>query len=182
MKIYKTILFLKKVYKYWVLANFMIKGNNKKALSPVITTVLLVLITIVLAVIVLVWARGFGGDIVVKAISPGGEEKEISSICKEDVIISVQNVGGKLYITNQGSITVYMIAVKLSNQAVSEVKKSAPINLYPGRATSVDIDLTGFSSGDQIQVIPVVLGKNQRTGENAEGLCDFEESIQITTV
>ena len=50
--------------------------KNKKAVSPVVSTVLLVLIVIILAIIILLWSRGFIKEVILKEI-PGEESKVI---------------------------------------------------------------------------------------------------------
>lgn len=151
----------------------MKKELNKKAVSPVITTILLVLIAIVLAVIFLLWAKGFGGEQIVKDF--GGEEKDISMSCQE-IKITAQNVGSKIYISNDGSVPIYKVSVKLTSESTSQLKESTVQNILPARSKIIDVDLSGYNAGDEIVIIPILLGKNSKSGENTQYLCNIPEA------
>ena len=81
--------------------------ENKRALSPVIATVLLVMLVLVLAAIIFLWAKGFVGEQLQKRGQP------IENICKE-VSFNAQFVssGDFIEITNLGNIPIYQFDIK----------------------------------------------------------------------
>ena len=75
--------------------------KNKKAVSPVIATVLLIAIVVVIAVIIFLWFRGLGRETITKF---GG--KNIELVCDE-VDFEVEYSEGNLYIFNLGNVPIY---------------------------------------------------------------------------
>ena len=59
----------------------MIMKNNKKGVSPVVSTVLLIMIVIILAIIILIWSQGFIKEAITKQVS--GETKSIDQYCSD---------------------------------------------------------------------------------------------------
>lgn len=154
----------------------MIK-KNKRGLSPVITTMLLVLIVIVIAVIILLWARGFGKEQITKTYE--GEEKDISISCADVKFRAELSTDRKiLSINNIGSIDIYKVGIKKSTESISKIDYSSELNIGPGQVKPVDIDMTGFT---EVQVIPVLLGKN-KNGDVKEASCLNEENWQSLTI
>ena len=141
---------LENVYKPLYLV-YLIKGHKmkKKALSPVITTILLILIAIILALIILVWARGFIREQLTKFDEP------INMAC-DDVSFSVSLVGDKLTVTNTGNVPIYRVGIKVGGIGSSDITYSEPLNLLPGSSDSVT-----FSGGGISRVIPVIIGKTK---------------------
>ena len=78
---------------------------NRKALSPVIATILLVSIALVLALIIFLWAKSFVGD----AIEKDGQAVEL--VC-EDVNFKAEAYGTKLYIENIGNVPLYGVEIR----------------------------------------------------------------------
>ena len=79
--------------------------KNKRALSPVIATLLLVSITLVLAAVVFFWARHFIGE----AITKEGEKIEL--LC-DDVRFVAEAYGGKLQLQNTGTVPIYAVEIR----------------------------------------------------------------------
>ena len=85
--------------------------RGKKALSPVITTILLVMIAIILAIIILMWARGFIKEGVQKFDNP------IEDV-RRDVVFNAQVAGSKeISVINSGSVPIYKFGVEISGEA-----------------------------------------------------------------
>jgi len=93
----------------------MRNSNAKKAISPVVTTILLVMIAIVLALIILLWARGFIKETLMKFGEP------IERAC-EQVNLQVSISGSELSVINQGSVPVYKLAVRIEGK-ISELNE-----------------------------------------------------------
>jgi flagellin-like protein len=127
--------------------------NKKKALSPVITTILLVLLAIVLAVIIFIWASSFIKEGLVKFGQP------IEQACN-DVKFDVSLHGGELLVTNTGDVPIYKLKAFSSSLGTSN---SVELNqaISPGQSKS----FSDVAAGSQIA--PILLGnsKNDQINE-----------------
>lgn len=129
------------------------KKRGKKAISPVITTILLIAIVIILAVIIFLWARSFIGEVVEKQIA--GVKKTTDKFCLE-VNFKAFVSGEELYVVNKGNIPIYEINVKKTSAGTSTIENYT-IDLDAG-ATSEPISLV-VTGSEKITIIPVLLGK-----------------------
>jgi flagellin-like protein len=137
-------------------------GYNKKALSPIITTVLLIVMALILAMIIFMWAVGFFREQVSKADQP------IENICPE-VNLQASIVGDKLLsLNNQGDYAIYKITIKVSGAGTSD-KEDVQIDLQPAGSKLVDSTLQ--LSGSNVQIIPILLGTSKKTGAVKEYSC-----------
>lgn len=118
---------------------------NKRGISTVIATVLLIAIVIVVIIIIFLWARGFFSENITK------NGMGINQACNE-ISLDASYSGNELYITNNGNIPVYSLKVKATNS---------------GNQNSIDVDkgiLTGQSivedigSYETVEITPVVQG------------------------
>lgn len=122
--------------------------KNKKGVSPVITTILLVLLAIILAAIIFLWARGFVKEGLVKFDEP------IDNAC-DKIKFQMSLAGSNLLITNIGDVPIYKIKV-LSSSAGSSTGTEFAQAINPGESKS--IAASGASSGSKI--IPIILGSS----------------------
>jgi len=123
---------------------------KKRGVSPVITTVLLVLIVLILAVIIFLWARGFMKEQITKFDRP------IEEKCGE-LRFTATLSGSSLAVSNTGDIPIYKIGIRKSGTGRADIDYTE-VNLVSGRTETITIDTTGL---DEISVIPVLLGKNE---------------------
>lgn len=123
---------------------------SDKGISPVVATVLLIAIVIVLVLIVFIWARGFIKEVVMK-----NEETAEKSCNKINLQISL--VGDNLQINNIGNIPLYRVDIRVTTGGDSSIKRSEK-NIPAGGGDSIT-DISGLSSADKIEVIPVILGE-----------------------
>jgi flagellin-like protein len=138
--------------------------QNKKALSPVITTILLVLLAIILAVIILLWARGFIAEKISKFDPVQNEERPISEVCGRAQIQGyyVTSPNEEVYVTNVGSIPVYSVDVSYTSAGTKQLIEGQ-LNLTAGTA-GVIRNVTGIGSANEVSLIPVLLGKSDKGG------------------
>jgi flagellin-like protein len=133
--------------------------RDKKAVSPVISTVLLILIVIILAVIILLWSRGFIKEKILKF------DKPIEEDCKEvslKTFINPDNSG--FGFTNNGNVPIYAIQLKISDKTSgsSEIRR---IDDNVDSGVSKMIDEPYYESDGitplykEVKIIPVLLGK-----------------------
>jgi len=136
-------------------------SENKKGLSPVITTVLLVLLAIILVVIILLWAKGFIKEKTMKFDEP------IERAC-DSVNFDASLANGALYINNIGNIPIYRVGVRMSDAGSREILYSDNENFARGYS-----GIAEFSSslGGSIEVIPVLLGKKEKSEKIEEFSC-----------
>lgn len=135
----------------------------KQALSPIITTVLLIAIALVLASLIFMWASGFWGEQVAKFVD--GVEMPIEQACS-DVLITGSISGGKsVSVINQGEIPVYKLRFLISGGGDSS-KEDKEVNLAAGASTSVA--LAEDTTGKELKIIPVLLGTVVDDGEKTE--------------
>src|SRR3990167_7699134 len=105
-------------------------GKNKKGISPVIATVLLITISIILIAIIFIWARGSITETKVKF----GED--VKNVCTE-VSLEPNLVNSNLDIVNTGSRAgVSGVALRTSNGDLQECIFDDAIT--PGKSISIN--------------------------------------------
>jgi len=126
-------------------------AKYKRGLSPVIATSLLVAITIVLALIFYMWARGITGEVLQKQ----GEPIENScNLIDFDADIS----GNTISVVNRANIPLYGVEIKKVGLGSVESKSVLQRTLASGEDATITITET-FAAGDEAQVIPVIIGE-----------------------
>ena len=144
------------------------KDSSKKALSPVITTVLLILLAIVLAAIIMLWAFGFFGEHVMKFDPSTNEDKSIDEACSS-VLLEASVSGNEVSVLNTGNVAINKIAIRKSSSDGSSSIEEKEVNLIPGQSTSV---VATDLSGKIIEISPILLGKKQKSQELSEYTCE----------
>jgi flagellin-like protein len=127
--------------------------KSKRGISPVIATVLLVVIAIALFLIIFFWIRGFQKEVITKYGTP--IETQCTTV-KYDVTYS----GGTVQVSNAGSTTIYKA------QIVSGSQSKYTGQISPASSATQSITC----SGGKIKVIPYLLGTTQ-AGQNREYAC-----------
>jgi FlaG/FlaF family flagellin (archaellin) len=138
--------------------------KNKQGLSPLITTIFLILLAIILAVIILLWATGFTGEKISKFIPSSGGDRPITEAC-EKVLLQVSITGtNELSIINQGDIPLYKLGVRVTDSASGEstVKE---YDVVKGLSTgqSISIQSTQTLSGNKVSIVPILIGKSDKS-------------------
>jgi|TARA_B100001971_G_C18223406_1_gene558735 flagellin-like protein len=153
----------------------MIKPLNKKAVSPVIATVLLIGLVIVIALIIFLWFKGLTQEAITKF------DKNVELVC-DDVKFEADYSEGILSISNIGNTPIYGIKVKISESENYETKDLNDLSEWPstglnqGRTFSGDISFN-IANADSITLIPVLVGSSE-SGERTY-TCDEERYGQI---
>ena len=138
------------------------KMEEKKGVSPVIATILLIGIVIVIALIVFFWFKGLTEESITKF-----GNKNIKLVC-EDVEFEAGYSGGTLSISNTGTIPIYNINVEVSGvggyvtRSLKELSQSWPTTgLNQGEVFSTKLDsIPEISSADEMILIPVLAGES----------------------
>ena len=141
----------------------MTNKRDKRGISPVIATVLLIAIVVILGFIIFLWAR----TVIQEDVQKFGEP--IKTICDE-VSISTIIIGTSLVITNNGDrapINNIALHLKDSNGDVSIQEYSNPIDLAPGRSTTIQVSQT---SGTLVAISPIL--KGSKGGSEETFICE----------
>lgn len=138
---------------------------SKRGVSPIIATVLLIVIVLVLGAIIFIWARGFISESATKG------DRVVESSC-EDVRFEVQiaqsasqcNGGSAIDINNIGNIPIYGIKVLQyedntgSVEVIDESFESGTVKV--GQSSYACLGF-GVNSGDKFRVIPKLLAEKE---------------------
>ena len=142
----------------------------KKGVSPVVATVLLIVIVIVLATIIFIWARGFLSESATKG------DRVVESSC-EDINFEVQIAssasqcnngnGWAIDINNIGNIPIYGIKVLKYDDSTGSIDDLALADetfvggtVTVGRSSYVCMAGT-LSTGDKFRIIPKLLAEKE---------------------
>ena len=128
---------------------------KKKGVSPVIATVLLIVIVLILAVIIFLWAKSFVGERAEKF----GSAIELSCD-KTNFEVGLYSSPNTLEILNKGTVPLYGFVLKLQGDA--EVKITARVEdatIRSGESKSFELEDTTLNIGDNYLVIPIILGE-----------------------
>jgi len=158
------------------------KMRGKKGVSPLIATVLLILIVVVLAMIILAWFLGFVKEAITKEI--GGNEKTVDSFCYDVEITSVINEDGSFGFENSGNVPIHAYNVELVGGSDSEIVKVSQEDggsVNPGFSALVPNENYyegGSPKYKKVRIIPILLGKT-KSGDTQEFECPEKSGIAI---
>jgi len=132
---------------------------NKKAVSPVIAVLLLVVIAVAAAIITYIWLTGYIGTIQ-QQTTPGTMQEKI----KIEAVSYSESDSPTLtvYVRNVGDVNVEIAAgyaYDRSGTAISTSYSIGDSSLSPGEATTVTITLSNTLSDGQTYVVKVVTKK-----------------------
>ncbi len=135
------------------------KRLRKKGLSPVIATVLLVVMVVVIGLIIFLWFRGITEEAITKF-----DGKNIELVCEDVDFLSDYSVSGILSILNEGNVPIFGMKVKISEQGSHEtldIKDLASgwpdIGLRQGGIFSEAL-IGEFDDAEKVLIIPVLMG------------------------
>jgi len=128
--------------------------NNKRGLSPIIASVLLILIVMVLAALIFVWAKGFVNEKVTK-------NKEVIENSCPQINIKAEAYGGQVHISNEGTIPVYGLEIIKKTLGSSSGSGVLPFDstIVSGATGKIEFP-SNVLEGDSITVLPVLLGES----------------------
>lgn len=148
---------------------------NKKGLSPVVATALLISLVLVLAAIIFLWARAFLPETLQKLEGPIGDA------CPNIAFVAEYS-SGRITIQNNGDIPIRSIEVGIRRGLGSleyvEGKSESGMTIAGGGTGTFSLpEGTDIEYGDELVVAPVLLGKTN-SNEYKAYVCD-EEFAQI---
>jgi len=152
--------------------NYMKKRASSRGLSPVIASVLLILLVLVLAAMIFLWARGFIGEQVEKFGEP------INQIC-ESVDFEIEMVGNDLEVVNRGNVDIYYLSIKMIKGGDSEFKKfDFSVDAGESVRESVSLLMENNVVPDEVIVYPALIGNVKDSDSNLPFTClDFGRTL-----
>lgn len=155
---------------------------RKKAVSPVVSTVLLVLIVIVLAAVIFLWSQGFVKEALTKEIA--GKSKKVDYFCSDVKVLPVinENDGGvgvsSFGFTNTGNVPIYSISLQVSpvgqgKKQILDIDKDEGGLVNPGMTETFSdgypnpLILLNYNDYEEVVAIPVILGETKDGGIEA---------------
>ncbi len=143
----------------------MKRGVGKKGLSPVIASVLMILLVLVLAIIIFLWARGFIGE----QISKFG--KPIEETCG-NINFDIFRDGSELEIVNKGNVDIRHLDIKNFKGGDSEMHRfNFQIDAHDSVRGYATLEMDDGSTPDKIIAYPALIGKAQRSDSNSVFTC-----------
>ena len=131
---------------------------GRRGLSQVIASVLMILLVLVLAAIIFLWARGFIGEQVEKFGKPVDEYCEAVDFS----VFVVENGGYHiLEIVNRGNVGISAFEVKMYSGGNSEIF-GLDVGVPVGESISAEVSLGVMQNGElpeRIDIFPVLLGE-----------------------
>ena len=156
--------------------------KNKKAVSPVVSTILLVMIVLIIAILIILWAKGFHKEVIEKEID--GNKKRVNEFCNEVKLKSILNVDGTFGFENIGNVPLYGFSVKMSelDSGKSKAYYFSGKNVNPGFSVMIDSSLDSsftisYDKYEEVKVFPILLGE-AKTGTK-EFQCPEENALEI---
>jgi flagellin-like protein len=124
--------------------------RNKRGLSPVIATVLLISLVIIIAALIFLWASGIIKEVIMK------QERDVSQVCGE-VSLDISLSAGQLSISNNANVPIHRFKFRNIGAGTEEYVtiEGEDQGLPVGASTTLIVD----SSYTKIRVIPVLLGE-----------------------
>lgn len=150
---------------------------NKKALSPVVATVLLISLVLILASIIFLWARAF----LPEQLDKNGP---IEDKCAEvNFIAEFDSASRTVVILNRGNVPLHGVQIGIKKGFSLEYLEgdfTAKPSIRGGETKDFDISLASLESEDQIVIVPLLLGKSSG-GELKAFVCDanFGQTIDV---
>ncbi|MBS3079721.1 hypothetical protein J4218_06375 [Candidatus Pacearchaeota archaeon] len=162
--------------------------KGKKAVSPVVSTILLIMIVIVLAIIILLWANSFVREAINKTINE--KTQTLEQWCKEvELSPQISEDGGSFGFINSGNVPLYQYEVKLSSSTsggseIVLIASSEGGSVNPGFTSIINnenhADLGNYNSYKSVKIIPILLGSSTKNpGSRREFKCSDKYAITI---
>ncbi len=143
-------------------------SKNKKGVSPVVATVLLITIAVVVVIIIFIWAASTINDGKLKFGSP------IKTACN-NLNVQVTYTNPSLDIINRGSqVPLHSISIKVKDGSSTDPYECDSLDISPGQTATIDITDCGVPLGTTAEniksIVPILKDDD---GENY--YCDKNE-------
>jgi len=140
------------------------REKSKKAISPIIATVLLIAIVVVIALIIFIWASSFVKEYCEK-------NKQLCDLGCQSVNLESSLDGNTLSLTNTGNVPVVNIEIRKIKGGDTEIQRESGLGL--GQGNIYDLG----DSYDKIEVVPIILGEIKNSKQ--EFICE-KNKIEVS--
>lgn len=157
----------------------MLHQKDKRGISPIVATVILVSLVVTLSILVWIFLGGFIKELVIK------REKSVETVCIDDVEIAAEVVDlsdNKIIVSNEGNVPIAGVNIELRAKGTARLKfyncplaiGDASTEVCPQEFTvNTDFaDLIGIC--DKVTITPVILGTGQKSGRHQRSACDVK--------
>ena len=152
---------------------------KRKAISPIIATVILISLVVTLSIVVWIFLGGFIKELVIK------QEKSVEAVCLDEVEISasVEDLSfDQVIVSNDGDAPIAGV-----NIAVKASGGEGKLKFYncPLESGAASTEICAFTTGEdfgidliqnceKVTITPVLLGKGQKSGRHQRSSCDVK--------
>lgn len=149
--------------------------KNKRGVSPVVATILLIAIVIVIALIIFLWFKNMNQEAITKF-----DDKNVKLVC-EDLRFqaSYSPTQSKLYVRNEGQVPIFQIKAKIYGEGshhTETIRDNWPsTGLNQGGVYEGNFSAGG---GNRAVLIPVLVGMTNK-GARASYSCDEKHGYEI---
>jgi FlaG/FlaF family flagellin (archaellin) len=142
----------------------MKRGVGKHGLSPVIASMLMILLVLVLASMIFLWSRGFIAEQIEKFGGP------IEDVCGK-VSFEVYRDGSKIEVVNRGNVDIRHLDIKMFKDGDSEISKF-DLAIDAGKSVEEHMTLTiDGQTPDKIIAYPALIGNVKEASSNSVFTC-----------
>lgn len=146
--------------------NKSMRKEDKKGLSPVIASVLMIMLVLVLAAMIFLWARGFISEQIEKF------DKPVEDLCAS-VDFRVEKVGNELEIFNRGNVDIWHLDVKMFKGGDSEISKfDVAVDAGSAARKAITLVMDDGSEPTKTIVYPAILGNVRGKKGNKAFTCN----------
>ena len=137
---------------------------KKRGVSPIIATILLIVLVVIIGAIVFMWFRSMTQEAVIKF------DKNIDLVCDE-VEFDASYSNEFLIISNIGNVPIYDMNIKLEGSGSYETKQMRSYNEDGGLRIGSRTSISGISGYTKITLTPILLGLDDDGNEKTKS-CD----------
>ena len=156
--------------------------KRKRGISPIIATVLLIMLVLILAIIILLWSQGFIKERILKF------DKPVENSCSELSLQTFVNGDNSFGFTNIGNVPIYGVSLKVIGTGSSdtyELDDEEGGRVSPGFSTILKKDdgsgdnfLIDSTTDKEIKIIPILIGET-KDGGTKEYTCPERNAISV---
>ena len=138
--------------------------KNKKGISPVISTVLLIVVAIGLFIAIFFWIKGMQQEAIIKFGS------DIKQSCL-NVNFEATYSSNTAQVQNTGNVPIWKAEIyKKAGGSLTSIG-TIPGPIMPGTSANSGVSCNS-AAGDQLKITPILLGTSQKTGTEKEYKCE----------
>ena len=148
-------------------------GENKRGVSPVIASVMLVMLVLVLASIIFLWAKGFVNEQIEKFGEP------IEKYCDRVDFSAELYDNTKLQVLNKGDVDIHSFSLKKIRDGDSEMSSVAlAVDAGLSGAGAVSVEMENGEPAKEIVLYPVLIGNLRGESRNNVFTC-VDEGVNL---